>query len=216
MSDAAASAPKKRRGRPPDPEGQALVRRQLLLSTGRTVGEFGFQGTTVARITAGAKVATGTFYIHFASVDEAFEELVDFVRTEMIAFVGQRVRGASSFLDVEELGFRAFFDYLRDYPWMLTVQSQAAVWVPQAYERYVTNIHHRYTRSLQRSKRRGELEGYSLRDLEVIAMVLLGARKYIAQRFCLSDGDVTPLSDELVGDYMRFVSHGLSQAVAEG
>lgn len=206
---------KKRRGRPPDPEGQAQVRRQLLLSTGRTVGEFGFQGTTVARITAGAKVATGTFYIHFASVDEAFEELVDFVRADMIAFTGQRVRGASSFLEVEELGFRAFFDYLADNPWMLTVQSQAAVWVPQAYERYVDDIHRRYTRSLQRSKRHGEFGDYSLRDLEVIALILIGARKYIAQRFCLDGGAARPLPDELVRDYLHFVSHGLDQPAAE-
>ena len=57
-------------------EAKAATRKALLASAQSAFADRGFDGTSVADIARGAGVATGTFYVHFASKEAAVDELL--------------------------------------------------------------------------------------------------------------------------------------------
>ncbi|MEU8898201.1 helix-turn-helix domain-containing protein [Nocardia sp. NPDC048505] len=64
---------------------QTSRHRELLDAAARVFGELGYEGTTVAAITAEAGVSRATLYVYFASKDEIFHALAERVRDEFLA-----------------------------------------------------------------------------------------------------------------------------------
>ena len=60
-------------------ERRAATRQQLLNAGERVFGTKGYLSTSVADVIEAAKVARGTFYLHFESKEALFQELVDLV-----------------------------------------------------------------------------------------------------------------------------------------
>jgi len=194
-----------RRPRPPETD----TRSALLASAARVIHAAGYPGATVLAITKAAGVAVGTFYAHFASRQQLFEELLFHVRSEMLADIREAVRGSSSFFDCERRGFYAFFDHLVRNPWYVRIEIEAAVWAPAMYFRHYFDLADRYTASLRRSRARGELQAYEDRELPILAYVFMAARRYLAARFILPGSRPKRLPSWVAESYLDLVSRGL-------
>jgi AcrR family transcriptional regulator len=190
-------------------EKVASNRQALLRAASEIVGERGYLEASVARITERAGLAHGTFYKHFESRQAMFEELLPSMGKELLEDVRELVRGSKNILEVEEKGFRGFFEYVVKHPGFYRVLNEAEVVAPAAFDQHITNLARHYTQALKRSRIRGEIKGYDERELEVIAFVLMAARFYIYLRFSKANNEARRIPDWVVTAYMKFVSHGL-------
>src|SRR5215469_4346849 len=66
------------------------TRRRLFQAAIKVVGKYGYAGASVARITAEAGVAQGTFYLHFESRQVLLDQLLPAVGEEVSATVRER------------------------------------------------------------------------------------------------------------------------------
>ena len=93
----------RKRKRPPSPRQIAKnseTRRRLIEAAGLVVGKYGYAGASIARITAKAGVAHGTFYLHFANQQALFDVLLrtrtEHARRDLRSRAGQFVPGGPS------------------------------------------------------------------------------------------------------------------------
>jgi AcrR family transcriptional regulator len=202
-------------GRPPRSNGykQATpptdTRSRLLEAAARLIYEVGFAGAGVQAIARAADVAIGTFYAHFASRQELFDELLSYVRVNMLAHVSNVVRGSGGFVEIECRGFYAFFDYVLRNPWYIRIETEAALWAPAAYLRHFHDLSDRYLASMRRSRAAGELRAYEERELPIVAFILMAARHYLANRFVLANPKPHRLPEWVGETYVQFVARGL-------
>jgi AcrR family transcriptional regulator len=93
----AAKRDSKRRARRTREERSEEIRQNLIQAGARTVGRYGYEKASVARITSRAKVALGTFYRHFHSRQEFFDQLLPAMGDRLMAFIQSKVaEGARS------------------------------------------------------------------------------------------------------------------------
>jgi AcrR family transcriptional regulator len=183
-------------------------RTAILRSAARIIYERGFEFTAIAEVTQSAGVAIGTFYTYFPSRDNLLGEVLSYLRTEMLGHVRKAIHGSGSFLEVEQRGFRAFFDYLAVNPWYISVESESAVWANDSYMDHFADLTARYVASMKRAKLRGELAAYSERELPVLACIFMAARHYIATRYMLRNG-TSQLPSLISKVYFDLLSRGL-------
>lgn len=185
------------------------TRLRLMLSAAQAMQERSFAGTTVADIVQGAGVAVGTFYIHFESREELFDALLTYAREQMLSHVQREIADCRTIAEVECRGFRALTSYLMSNPWHLRVEMEASLWVPKAYLRHFFEIADRYTATLTRFHRAGEMADYAEAELRVLALILMAPRRYLATRLVslgYSDADRLKIFE----DYTRLMRFGLA------
>jgi AcrR family transcriptional regulator len=181
------------------------VRRRLFEAAAEIVGERGYAEASVARITALAGVAQGTFYNHFPSRQALMDELLPTLGQEMARFIQDKTEAIRPEAAREAARFRAFFDYLRDHPGFLRILNEAEFAAPAAFHRHIENMAGPYRRILQRARERGELNGFSDGELEVIVHILMGARSYLSQRFAPAE----PVDEVVFSAYDKLLRYGL-------
>lgn len=189
-------------------ERQEDTRRKLLAAAAEAVGEFGYSGASVGKITAMAGVAQGTFYNYFESQEDLFNQLLPSMGNELIEFIRERVSPESESLKREELGFRAFFAFLESKPAFYRVLNDAEAFAPKAYRDHMANMARGYTRALEKAAQKGELRGFEPHELEVLVYILLSARNYLSYRFCFRSAKPARLPGWVVDVYMKFVTGG--------
>jgi AcrR family transcriptional regulator len=188
-------------------------RRALLEAAWQVVGEYGLPKTSIARITERANLAQGSFYTYFDSRQNLFEELPSAIVTELQDYLRDRVKGSKDFMEVEEKGFRAFFEFLEKYPGYFRIGFESETVSPDAYiDTFKNNVDH-YVHSLNRSSENGEIRGYELRELEVIAIILMAVRYYFHiwyVQYGKSDDGSPGLPEWAIQTYLKFVRAGLN------
>lgn len=190
-------------------EKNEATRLALIEAAAKIVGRYGYSGCSIARVTAKAKVAHGTFYLHFKSQQELFDLLLPTLGARMLDKISDAVRNATSLLEVERRGLEANFAYLVAHPYMYRLMMEAELFAPTAFRAHIDMLIERYVRSLRRSLKDQEPPLYSDAELEQVASMLMGARSYLLMRFCAVDGKIQPLSPEILDTYLRFVANGL-------
>lgn len=224
MSKRAGSVAARPRGSPPAHRASRMTRadkleatrKALFAAATRVIGRDGYANASVAKITALADVAQGTFYNYFSSRQDLFDHLLPQLGNQMLDYIRERVGGCTDLLQREELSFRAFFDFLHETPEFYRILNEAEVFAPKAFADHMANMAVRYERSLKKSRARGQLPGYAAEDLEVIVYSLLAARNYLAYRFTYRDQSAVPIPKRLVQAYMRFVGGGLGAGADSG
>jgi len=186
------------------------TRKRLIEAAGKLIGRHGYSGCSIARITSRAGVAHGAFYLHFKSQQELFDLLLPTLGAQMLDEISEAVRDSHGVLDLERKGIVANFDYLRTKPYMYRVQREAQLYAPKAYATHNNAIVERYARSLHRSLEAHQVKNFSEDDLQVVATMLIGARDYILDRYCVDGRDIRPLPPKVLDAYIQFVAHGLS------
>ncbi len=190
-------------------ERTPAAREAIFAAAAKVVGEYGYAGATVARITAEAGIAQGTFYLYFISRQALFDELLLHVGEDMLRYIGSRVSGASDIYQMEERGFRAFFAYLKHKPGFFRLLNEAEVSAPLAYQKHFELLSKPYVASLQRGLEAGQIRAFDPAELETLAYMLMAARDYLYVRYvraCAAAGD---LPEPVVQTYMKLIRNGL-------
>lgn len=192
----------------------ADTREKLVAAAAELVGKSGYADCSVSKITTRAGVAQGTFYTYFDSRQELFDQLLPELGERMYAFIGQRIKGAHSLIEVEERGFRAFLDFHEVVPGFHRILREAQTMAPKAFAKHTKNTTAHYVHSVRMSWERGELPGYGESELETLAVILMSFRSYYGSRFV--SGKSGQVHDQAVETYMKFVRAGLAYREALG
>lgn len=185
------------------------TRLKILRAAAKVVGRYGYADASIGRITEEANIAQGTFYLYFKSRQELFDVLLPYVGRDMLEFIREKVRGAASYYEVEERGFRAFFGYLLKNPGFVRVLNEAEVAAPAAHAEHMRVLTEVYVKSLRRSIDNGEIRSFDDQELETIAYIFQGARSYLY--LCHIKGkNRKKLPESVVQTYMKLVRGGLA------
>ncbi|MCC4114808.1 TetR/AcrR family transcriptional regulator [Aromatoleum toluclasticum] len=201
--------PAGRSRRPTRAERVTNVREAIFLAAATVVGEHGYWDASVNRITELAGIAQGTFYHYFESRQALMDELLTHVGLDLLKAMGTAVIGASGFYDIEERGYRAFFEHMRKHPWLFRVLNEAEVAAPLAYGKYLAVATAHYIASLRRSVEAGEIASYGEAELEALAHMLIAARTALYRRYYRSTRVSRRQIDAAVAVYMKLVRGGV-------
>ena len=199
----------RRRQTPAKIQRNGQTRMKLLQAAGKIIGKYGYAGCTIARVTTQAKIAHGTFYLHFKSQQDLFETVLPALGGTMLHEIAEAIHNPKDIVDLERRGFQANFDYLTKHPYMYRVLSEAELYAPGAFHQHVDAMTSGYARSLRRSKFSKHIDGYTDEELETIATMLIGARTYLLMRYGVVKNSVKPLPPGKLEAYLKFISHGL-------
>lgn len=165
------------------PDKNEATRRRLLGAALKVVGRHGYAGTSIGRITRRARVALGTFYTHFGSQQDLFDQLLPHLGEQLLAAIRLRLAGMTDTGEREAAGFDTFFEFLSEYPEFYRVLNEAEIFAPRAHAAHLENMLQGYLRAFGQASARGELAGFSEAEFEPVIYMLLGARQYLAMRY---------------------------------
>jgi AcrR family transcriptional regulator len=185
------------------------TRKKLIQAGARIVGRYGYEGASIARITARAKVALGTFYRHFGSRQQFFDQLLPAMGDHLLAFIQARVDRDVIGAEREEQRLRAYFEFLDQHPWYHRLLNESEVMAPKAHSVYFKLMTSGLVRSFQRSQSRGELLAFKNSELETVAYIVMASRVYLAQRYAASNGVVHEPPPEVLATYNKFIQRAL-------
>lgn len=200
------------------PEGvpkTARGRRTLLRLLEAAETEFGAKGyhdASVTRITEGAGVAMGTFYVHFPSKEAVFRALVSYMGQLTRRWIAERVADAPDRIAAERLGIAAFIEFVRTHGNLYRIVNEAQFVAPDAYRHYYTEFAEHYAEHLKAAAANGEIRDG---DAESRAWALIGMSVFLGQRFGLWAEDVP--ADDIAAHVADLIESGLRPAaLAEG
>jgi AcrR family transcriptional regulator len=187
------------------------ARESIFRAAMHVVGNNGYAGTTIERITKTAGIAQGSFYLYFESRQALFDELLPHFGSQMLDFIRQRVTGSQDIFDKEERGFRAFVEYMIANPGFFRLLTEAKGAAPEAHSRHFEHVTKPYVNALRRGLKTADIMHFGDDELEVVAYMLMAAREYLYLRYFESDaGDAASL-EAVVRTYMKFVRSGFGR-----
>lgn len=184
-------------------------RRAIIEAAARVVGRYGYEQASVARITARAKVAHGSFYTHFKSRQDLFDCLLPEIGDRLLEFIQANVDREAVGAAREEQRLRAYIKFLVENPWFQRLLNDSEVMAPKAHRVYFDRIAAGYANGLARGIARGEIRAFRHDELEYLAYILMASRLYLAQRYGFSNGSVTNLPEAAIRTYVKFVQRAL-------
>ena len=186
------------------------ARDQIFAAAAKVVGEHGYAAASITRITEEAGMAQGTFYLYFSSRQSLFDELLPHVGKDMLHFVGTRVAGAQDILEMEERGFRAFFEFLGPNPGFFRILNEAEVAAPKAHEEHFRRTVTHFVQALEAALRAGQIRNFKRSEIETLVYVMMAARSYLYMRYVKGQGAGARLPEKVIKTYMRLVRGGLN------
>src|SRR4029078_2332372 len=132
-------------------ERNAWTKRRIFAAATKIVGKFGYAEASVARFTAEAGVAQGTFYNHFESRQELLDQLLPKIGIDMVHFIRERTESADAARQEIER-FSAFFEFIREVPSFLPILNEAEYFAASGYQKHLDNIATAYVRILRRAR----------------------------------------------------------------
>lgn len=190
-------------------ERQQSTRRKLLEAAARIIGQHGYAGCSVARITRKARIAHGTFYLYFKSQQELFDTILPTVGLEMLDDIAEAVGDERDPMEIERLGFTANVKYTAEHLFMNRVLYEAQLFSPSGYATYFSEINRRYVRSLRRSVQHGHFADATESELETVAAMVVGARTALLFKINKETVGIPGFQAELIDSYLKFVRKGL-------
>jgi len=203
VQDTGQPRPKLRRN-----EKHIVTKRRLFQAAIKVVGKYGYAGASVARITAEAGVAQGTFYLHFENRQALLDQLLPAVGEDVAAAVRERASATTLPAETEVERCRAFFDVLKEVPEFFRILNEAEMFAPEAYNKHIDSIVSGYVRALKRGIDPNDPDGYTDDELEVIVHVLLGARACLGKRYANPDSEEA-VPDYVMSAYSKLMRRGL-------
>jgi AcrR family transcriptional regulator len=187
-------------------EKAEATRARLFDAAIEIVGEYGYAGTSVARITERAAVAQGTFYNYFESRQDLLDQLLPAISEQLHRHIRERVLAAGSAVERERARMSAFFEFLERAPHLFKILSEGPVQAPEGFRRHLEMQTESYRRGIRYELREGNLRITDPDELEVITQILLSARQYLSARYCFVDGSFTRPPGFVLETYMKFVA----------
>ena len=195
------SAPRTARGR--------RTREKILASALKEFGKVGYHDASIVRITEGAGVAMGTFYLYFDGKLAVFNELVEDLNRRLRHRLTQAIVGAPDRLAAERAGFRAFFEFTTEVPQLYRIIRQAEFVSPEAMHLHYGRIVEGYQRALAAASDAGEIAPL---DPEVTAWALMGIGEIIGMRWILwqeGEDGAPAIPDDVLDNALDFITRAL-------
>ncbi len=198
-------------GRPLTKRGEA-TRARLLAAAEDVFASAGYHDASIVKITEGAGVGLGTFYLYFDSKLAIFEALVLDLNRRMRHAMTAAGEGTASRAEAERAGFAEFFRFTVAHPALYRVIREAEFVAPATLQEHYRRIFSGYEEGLRRGQRDGDVdEGL---DPAVTAWALMGIGELVGMRYLLweqEDGAVpTVISPEVFEATMRVVTNALA------
>ena len=179
------------------------TRAALLAAAEDLFGVRGYEGTSIVDLTRGAKVALGTFYVHFPDKKELFVELVDTLGRRLRRHLAERVAGSANRLEMERRGLDAFLDFVAEHRHLYRIVRQADFVDQACFRRYYRLMADGYARGLAEASKKGEIRRA---DPEVLCWCLMGIADFLGMRWVLWEKRPR---HEVVADALAFIEGGL-------
>jgi AcrR family transcriptional regulator len=195
-------------------ERNAWTKQKIFDAATKVVGKYGYAEASVARITAEAGVAQGTFYNHFENRQELLDQLLPKIGIDMVQFIRARTSTADAARQEIER-FSAFFDFICEVPEFLRILNEAELFAPNGYQKHLDNISTAYVRILKRARLAGAIVDYSDKEFEAIVHVLMGARGYLSRQYSYSADGVSAVPTHVISAYRKLVTRGLFSPAGE-
>lgn len=195
------SAPRTARGR--------RTREKILASALKEFGKVGYHDASIVRITEGAGVAMGTFYLYFDGKLAVFNELVEDLNRRLRHRMTQAIVDAPDRLAAERAGFRAFFAFTTEVPQLYRIIRQAEFVSPEAMHLHYGRIVEGYQRALAAASDAGEIAPL---DPEVTAWALMGIGEIIGMRWILwqeGEDGAPAIPDDVLDNTLDFITRAL-------
>lgn len=202
-----------RRARPSRAEKAAATRAALFEAAIKVVGEFGYAETSIARITARAKVAQGTFYNYFDSRQDLLDQLLPAISARLLEYIADRMASAGEDpVARERCRIIAFFEFMEQTPHLFKILHEGEVQAPEGFRQHAELQLESYRRALRADGETGRLRFETEQELDAVAEILMGARAWLSARYCVGpDGNIVQPPAFIVDMYMKFVTGGLFQ-----
>jgi AcrR family transcriptional regulator len=181
---------------------------RLLAAAERLFGERSYRRTSVADICAGAGIATGSFYAHFASKADIFSSVIRRINADVRAAMAHALRasGAKNQRARERAAFRAYFDLMSQRPWVYRIVREAEFLAPSEFQAYYERLARGYARGVRAAQLDGEVDPKY--DPEVIAYIYTGIGHFVGMRWAeWTAGGRVP--DDVFDDLMDVLARGL-------
>lgn len=185
------------------------IRDDLFRAAAEVVGSNGYLNAMINLITQKANVANGTFYNYFESQQDLFNQLLPKLGDDMLSRIAESTTSGEDFRK-DERRFTAFFDYLQEHPEFYRILHEAEVFAPDAFDAHITQVTAGYAEMLRKALNAGQISGYTIRELEIVALMLMGARHYIAMRYARNGRGGEHVPKWVVRTYMKLILTGLN------
>lgn len=179
-------------------KGEA-TRQRLMDAAEEIFGTSGFYQTSITDITQKAGVAQGTFYLYFATKNEIFRALLEYLSHVLRKETEVAAQGSKDRLEAERLGTEAFFRFVDKHRNLYRLVRQAEFVDEELYKWYYKRMAAGYTRKLKDAMDKGELRQM---DPERLAWSLMGMADYTGMRYILWE-DSNQASAEVILDLIR-------------
>ena len=176
-------------GRTLSPRG-VETRTKLLEAAEHVFAELGYHDASIVKITEGAGVGQGTFYLYFSSKKEIFDELVRDLNRRVRHAMKEASSQGTTRLESELLGFGAYFRFTTEHPGLYGIIRQAEFVSPEMLRYHYEKMSEGYVEGLREAMSRGETAQL---EPEVTAWALMAAGEMIGMRWILwGDGKLLP------------------------
>lgn len=179
------------------------TREAIYAAAAKVVGRVGYAKASMAAIATEAGVSYGRIYHYFENQQDLFNKLLPHIGEEMLSHIAEKTRQGKSTAERERLGLLANFDYLTRHPELHRVLNEAAFFAPESYHNYFRRMVESYQRSLRKGIGNGELIHYSAEETETLALMFIGAREYLVQRYAVRDDLIEMPSNEVMQTYLK-------------
>ncbi len=166
-----------------------LTRNQLIASAAHIVGEFGYEGASIARICMYAGIAQGTFYNYFEARQDIFELLPIYYGEIMLAYLREHMDPELRGLDREVARPGLFIDFFLEHSVSERLISEAPIMAAEGYRRFYRIVRDGYRRALERDLASGAMRQREEGELLVLIDMLIAIRNGLSQQILL--GDIT-------------------------
>jgi AcrR family transcriptional regulator len=187
----------------PKTERGKITKNKLLTAAEEVFGTYGFHQTGIVEITQKAHVSLGTFYTYFESKDMIFADLLIGYQRELRKRIKEETKGVTERLKLEEIGYRTFFQFLKEHPYMLRILRQSEFVDEELHRKYFAVLTKGYIEGMSESVANGEIRGL---NPEFLVYAFMGISDYIGMKWILwEDRDV----EECVDQMMSLIKHGI-------
>jgi AcrR family transcriptional regulator len=194
----------------PDEENrQGQITKGIIFQSAEKVfGQVGFNRANISEITRLARVAQGTFYIHFKSKRDLLEGFVHYLSRELRRTLRQATQGIEDRRDMEREGMAAFFRFLRLHSPIYRVVAESETVGPEVGMWYYKKLADGYISGLRKGVREKEI-----RNLPVpfLARSLMGFNHMLGLKWLVwKPFPTAEFPKPLLADAIQFVMEGLS------
>ena len=183
--------------------------KSILDAAARVVGKHGYGKASVARIAEEAGLSYGLIYLYFKNQQDLFNQLLPYVGEDMLAYISARAGKAETLEDRERLGFEANLEYMEKYPEMTRILAEAAFFAPETHRQFLVRMAEGYVRSFRRGKQNGQLLAYDPEEFEALALMFIGAREYLLERYSFGSGKAEKLPEKIQRTYLKVVAKAM-------